>query len=65
MSQPRLHQQLSLVFETKNTEEVSRLITHPDFDSFMKTYALAIPTKELAEAFTHTSFSHEFNHPHQ
>lgn len=65
MSQPRLHQQLSLVFETKNTEEVSRLFAHPDFDSFMKKHALEIPTKELAEAFTHTSFSHEFNHPHQ
>ena len=65
MSQPRLHQQLSLVFETKNTEEVSRLFAHPDFDTFMKKHALKIPHKELVEAFTHTSFSHEFNFPHQ
>lgn len=65
MSRPRLHQFLSQVFETKDPSEVLNLLGHEDFDSFMEIHALKIPKRELAQAFTHTSFSHEFNVPHQ
>lgn len=65
MSRPRLHQLLAQAFETKEAQLVSNLFQHEDFDQFMKRYSLVIPKPELAQAFTHTSFSHEFNYPHQ
>lgn len=63
MSRPRLHQFLEEVFESK--DELNKLFQHPDFALFASTYNLKVPTQELAQAFTHKSFSHEFNMPHQ
>ena len=65
MSRPRLHQHLCSVFETKAPAELAELFNHPDFDLFRERFSLSMPKLELAQAFTHTSFSHEFNVPHQ
>jgi ribonuclease-3 len=65
MSRPRLHELLVQVFENRNTAQLAELFTHDDFQIFMDKHSLKIPRKEFAQAFTHTSFSHEFNVPHQ
>lgn len=63
MSQQRLHQSLEEVFESKDS--LNHLFQHPDFKLFADVYGLKIPVQELAQSFTHKSFSHEFNVPHQ
>ena len=65
MSRPRLHELLSQVFETRENGLLGGLFTHEDFQAFMDKHELRIPSKDLAQAFTHTSFSHEFSVPHQ
>ncbi len=40
-------------------------LEHPDFSVFESKYSLSIPLSELALAFTHTSFAHEYEVPHQ
>jgi ribonuclease-3 len=63
MSRPRLHETLEVLFETK--EQASQLFIHPDFQDFKLTHGLSSPVADLARAFTHKSFSHEFNVFHQ
>lgn len=63
MSQPRLHQTLEVVFETKT--ELMQLFTHGAFQEFIQLHGLKSHKHELSRAFTHKSFSHEFNVPHQ
>lgn len=63
MSRPRLHSTLELVFE--NREVLSSVLQHEDFSEFKKKFALNIPTIDLSHAFTHKSFSHEYNVSHQ
>ncbi len=63
MSRPRLHQDLERVFESR--EYLHSLFEHDDFRSFSDKYQLQIPVKDLALAFTHKSFSHEYAVPHQ
>lgn len=63
MSRPRLHQFLEGVFESKDSYDL--LLHHEDFQSFGHTHSLKIPVKEIAHAFTHKSFSHEFGVRHQ
>lgn len=63
MSRPRLHQFLEEVFESKDS--LNKLFQHPDFKLFADVYSLKIPAENLAQAFTHKSFSHEFNVLHQ
>lgn len=65
MSRPRLHELLVQVFETRNQSLLAELFTHDDFHAFMETHSLKISRKELSQAFTHTSFSHEFHVPNQ
>lgn len=64
MSRPSLYNELELLFETRSLP-VSQIFEHPDFEEFSRKFHLTIPHKELAQAFTHKSFSHEFNVPHQ
>jgi ribonuclease III len=63
MSRPRIHDLLKEIFETK--ELVESLFEHEDLERFATEHALKIPLKNLAVVFTHKSFSHEFNVPHQ
>jgi ribonuclease-3 len=65
MSRPRLHQLLTQVFDSKEPALIAQLYNHAEFSDFIEKHGLKIPSKELAQAFTHTSFSHEFNVPHQ
>ncbi len=65
MSRPRLHDFLSHLFESKDTASLEAVLTHQDFSSFAQIHHLKLSTRDLALAFTHTSFSHEFNSPHQ
>jgi ribonuclease-3 len=63
MSRPRLHSILELVFDNK--ELVSSVLNHEDFVQFNNKYSLKLSSTDLSLAFTHKSFSHEFNVPHQ
>ncbi|MFP5385726.1 MAG: ribonuclease III family protein [Bacteriovoracia bacterium] len=63
MSRPRLHELLLKVYEAK--ELLPELLTHPDFSTFCEKHGLEISPSDLIFAFTHKSFSHEFNVPHQ
>ncbi len=63
MSQPRLQETLERVFESK--DYLPELFGHHDFKAFAVSQGLTIPLHELALAFTHKSFSHEFQVPHQ
>lgn len=65
MSRPRLHELLFQVFETRDNALLGALFTHDDFQTFMEKHDLTLSRKDLSLAFTHTSFSHEFNVPHQ
>ncbi len=63
MSHPRLQETLERVFESKDL--LPELFQHHDFKVFASSQGLSIPLDELALAFTHKSFSHEFQVPHQ
>jgi ribonuclease III len=63
MSRPRLHEHLERVFESR--EFLKSLFIHDDFRNFSSLHGLKLPPEDLALAFTHKSFSHEFNVPHQ
>jgi ribonuclease III len=65
MSQLRLHELLNHLFESRDIALIAHLFNHEDFANFSKKHSLNIPSKDLAQAFTHTSFSHEFQVPHQ
>lgn len=65
MSRPRLHDLLSNLFESKDAKILGLLLNHEDFSDFADTHSLQVNVSDLSEAFTHTSFSHEFNSPHQ
>ena len=65
MSRPRLHQILNDLFESKDVALIAHLYNHEDIAGFAKVHALKVESKDLAQAFTHTSFSHEFQVPHQ
>jgi ribonuclease-3 len=58
-----LHQALEVVFETKTG--VSQLFSHEAFLEFISQQGLSSDVQELSRAFTHKSFSHEFNVHHQ
>jgi ribonuclease-3 len=65
MSRPRLHQFLNELFDSKDASHLAHLYNHDEFAEFITKHSLKIPSKDLAQAFTHTSFSHEFHVPHQ
>lgn len=65
MSQTRLHQQLLQLFSERNSQNLILCLEHPDFNSFELKHSLSIPLSDLVLSFTHTSFSHEYEVPHQ
>lgn len=65
MSQTRLHDQLIQLFSERHVQNLKACLEHPDFQSFLSQHSLKVPLKDLVLAFTHTSFSHEYEVPHQ
>lgn len=65
MSRPRLHEILNKLFENRDQSLLDCCLSHPDFEDFLKLHQLAIPLDQLVSAFTHTSFHHEYQAPHQ
>jgi ribonuclease III len=65
MSRPRLHSALLNLFESKGPELLQGVLNHPDFQLFQTAHGLKLPAAQLAQAFTHTSFTHEFMAPNQ
>ena len=65
MSRPRLHKILLTLFENKDTATLAEILNHEDYHLFQKNHGLDIPSDELIQVFTHTSFSHEFGLPDQ
>lgn len=65
MSHPRLQDSLHELFEARHPEQLKLCLEHPDYQDFLAKFGLAIPLKDLVLAFTHTSFAHEYNVPHQ
>lgn len=65
MSGPRLHDSLLILFENKDRTHLEKCLRHEDYSRFLKQHEINIPLQELSQAFTHTSFSHEFDVPHQ
>jgi ribonuclease III len=65
MSQLCLHELLNHLFDSRDNALIAHLFNHEDIKAFSAKYNLKIPSVELAQAFTHTSFSHEFQVPHQ
>jgi ribonuclease-3 len=65
MSRPRLHDTLIKLFETRDQAVLNECLTHLEFTEFLKENELVIPVDKLVSAFTHTSFHHEYQAPHQ
>jgi ribonuclease-3 len=65
MSQPRLHHLLAQLYEHKDSLLLNECLNHSDYDAFKIQHGLEISSSDLQLVFTHTSFSHEFNVPHQ
>lgn len=65
MSHPRLQHTLSALFEQKDSALLKGCLAHKDYDSFQLMHGLKLPQEDLVMAFTHTSFTHEFNLPNQ
>jgi ribonuclease-3 len=65
MSQTRLHEILQSLFETRDQNLLNDCLEHSDYLVFMVQHGLKIPVREFVQAFTHTSFNHEYQAPHQ
>jgi ribonuclease-3 len=65
MSQLSLHEQLNLLFAQKKSPDLKACLSHADYLSFLNLHSLDIPIESLVLAFTHSSFSHEYEVPHQ
>lgn len=65
MSRPRLHEQLLQLFSERSAQNLKLCLEHPDYQSFLSLHDLVVPPQDLVVAFTHTSFSHEYEVPHQ
>lgn len=65
MSRSRLHELLLQLFSERNSQNLSACLEHIDYQSFLSIHHLTIPSHELVRAFTHTSFAHEYEVPHQ
>ncbi len=61
----RLHDLLENLFESKDSSVLTQILNHSDYQSFMNTHGIHFSVSECAQAFTHTSFTHEFEAPHQ
>jgi ribonuclease III len=65
MSRPRLHQDLELLYQQKNPSQIDTLLEHAAYAEFAQVHNISLPNRDLAQAFTHASFTHEFGVPHQ
>lgn len=65
MSQPRLHDSMLRLFGERSEAHLNECLNHVDFENFLKKHALKLALPDLVEAFTHTSFSHEYDVSHQ
>ena len=65
MSQLTLHEKLAELFSERNSQNLESCLSHGDYKKFLITHDLDIPSSALTLAFTHTSFSHEYEAPHQ
>lgn len=65
MSQLSLHENLQQLFSERNSLHLEACLKHSDFESFLKKHSLNIPLENMALAFTHSSFSHEYDVQHQ
>lgn len=65
MSRPRLQTSLLELFEHRDEIHLAQCIEHSSFEKLASDLKLTIPVKTLSRAFTHTSFSHEYQVPHQ
>lgn len=65
MNSRSFHDILNGILETKNLDDLKELFEVQDLHSFIEKHKLNFPVKDLLLAFTHKSFSHEFNVPHQ
>jgi ribonuclease-3 len=65
MSQPRLHDVLNLLYQERDSSLLDACLKHPDFEEFTTKFEILVPTEKIVWAFTHTSFSHEYQQTHQ
>lgn len=65
MSQLRLHEQLNVLFSERKSQDLQACLDHGDFELFMLVHGLSIPKDKMVLAFTHTSFSNEYEVPDQ
>lgn len=65
MSQPRLHDSMLRLFGERDDTRLNECLNHIAFENFLKKHDLSLTLPQLAEVFTHTSFAHEYNVPHQ
>ena len=65
MSHPHFHSLLQTLLEERNPNLLNDCLLHPDFEAFKLQHHLVINKEELVKAFIHTSFSHEYQIPHQ
>ena len=63
--QPRIKELVLSLYETKSPAILESLLGHDEYITFLQTHQLQLPVKALVQAFTHTSFSHEYQAPHQ
>ncbi len=56
---------MQTLYETKDPAILDKVTGHDDFREFLRFHQLQVPLPDLVQAFTHTSFSHEFHLPHQ
>jgi ribonuclease-3 len=54
---------LEEVFDSRS--QLESLLHHPDYLVFNNRHELKVPLRDLSTAFTHKSFSHEYNASHQ
>ena len=60
MAPTGLHNSLINLFEGSASSELSKLLYHSDYQDFIELHQLDIPVDALVIAFTHASFSHEY-----
>ncbi len=60
MAHMSLHNSLINLFEGSASSELSKLLYHSDYQNFIQAHELDIPVDALVIAFTHASFSHEY-----
>lgn len=65
MSRPRLHESLRALFEHKNPELLTSLLSHEAFTDFLNLHGIPEGDSEFVQAFIHKSFSHEYDVTHQ